>query len=113
MVFSCMVQENQVPAAQRTLIESRLTAIAGDVFSEQPDDINVGWVEVKSGHGFTAAEPSTSSLALAIVPDGTASDVREKLLSAMSTAWMDVTACSVNEIVATAADVSHFAQASA
>ena len=106
MFFSCMVQEGQTSPEQRARLEQELEDIAVRVMSVQPGASKFNCVEVKSGFGFTEAKPSTSSLALAIVPDGTAQTTRLQLLQSICDAWMSVTNCSINEIVATAADAS-------
>ena len=104
--FSCMVQADQVSGDQKTALEGRLASLARELFDDRSNNIAVGWVEIGPGNGFTAGAPSTSSLALAVVPDGTEQATRVKLLEAMCTAWMDVTGCSEQEIVATAAKSS-------
>ena len=106
MTFSCLIQQGQISAAMRQELASRLAAIGQEVFGEVPDDTQVGWVEVAPGCGFTAGKPSTSSLAMAVVPDGTSKEDRTRALSAICDAWMEVTGCSVNEIVASAVDAN-------
>ena len=109
MFYSCMIQDGQVSDKHRTELETKLSDLAREIFADGDSTFN--WVVIESGHGFTAAKLSTSSLALALVPDGTDQADRELFMERICSIWMDTTDCSVNEIVATAADASTFAQA--
>ena len=110
MLFNCLVQQNQIPANRRDELAVRLTDIAGEIFGAEPSNVNVGWVDIEEGSGFTGGQPSTTSLVMAVVPDGTPEDKRESFLSAICDAWIEVTGCSINEVVASAADESLMAQ---
>lgn len=111
MTFNCMVQEGLISQAMRAELSKRLTDISRDVFGGIDEDVEVGWIEVPAGSGYTGGKPSTSSLALATVPDGTSQKDRCQALSAICDAWTEVTGCSINEIVATAVDAGLMAKA--
>lgn len=111
MNFNCMVQEGLISQAMRAELSTRLVAIGHDVFGDDEQDVQVGWIEVPAGHGFTGGKPSTSSLALATVPDDTSKEDRTQALSAICDAWTEVTGCSINEIIATAVDAGLMAKA--
>jgi phenylpyruvate tautomerase PptA (4-oxalocrotonate tautomerase family) len=111
VMFNCFMQEGQIPQDQRDELAKRLRATGHEIFSDAPENIAVEFMDVAEGCGYTAGKPSTSSLALAMVPDGTSTEDRTRLLTDICDAWMDVTGCSINEIVASAADASLVAQA--
>jgi hypothetical protein len=104
--FTCLVQENQMPIEHRTELETRLNDVSSEVFPEASAEVVFSWLEVQSGHGFTGGKPSTSSLAVATVPNGTTEPDRVRFLDGVCKHWMAVTNCSINEIVASAADAS-------
>ena len=110
MFFNCLVQQNQIPTKKRDELAVRLTNIAGELFGKDPTEVNIGWVDIEEGSGFTGGQPSTTSLVMAVVPDGTAQEKRESLLSAVCDAWMEISGCSINEVVASAADESLMAR---
>ena len=111
MTFNCMVQEGLISQAMRAELSKRLSDISCEVFGDCEEDVQVGWIEVRAGSGYTAGKPSTSSLALATVPDGTSEEDRCRALSGICDAWTEVTGCSINEIVATAVDAGLMAKA--
>ena len=110
MFFNCLVQRNQIPMKKRDELAIKLTDIAGQIFDAQASNVNIGWVAIEEGSGFTGGQPSTTSLVMAVVPDGTKQQKRESFLSAICDAWIEVTGCSINEVVASAADESLMAQ---
>ena len=98
---TCLVQADQQPARR----EGTLTA-ALDAFSERafgaPASIN--WVTVPAGNGFTAGEPSTSSIVSMTAPEPLDQTIRASLLGELCDLWMAETGCSINEIVAVISD---------
>ena len=112
MTVTCLVQEGLTPPAVRAEIAKRIVGIYGDLFGDAPPENQIKWIEVAAGCGFTAGKPSTSSLAMAVVPDGTTREQRTAFLAALCKAWTEVTGCSVNEIVASAVDAGGTPQTS-
>lgn len=102
IVCGCIVQEGQLPAAQLSLLEQGLGAIAMRYFDLPA---TVLWTPVAAGNGWTAGAPSTSSLAMMYVPAGLDQGVRTRLLADICDLWRATTGCSINEIVATALDL--------
>ena len=110
MVCVCMVQQGQIPQATREKLAKGLHRAAQDVLGDYAAELQVAWMDIAEGSGYTAGHPSTSSLVGMPVPDGTNPATREALLSAICSTWTVVTGCSVNEIVATAFDESAMPQ---
>jgi hypothetical protein len=96
-----MVQEGQVSEDHVKSIEDGLGAITSRFF-ELP--VSVAWTTVAKGDGWTAGEPSTTSLVVMYVPEGLDQRTRTSLLKSICDLWSGTTGCSVNEIVATARD---------
>ena len=59
---------------------------------------------MKRGFGWTAGEPSTSSVVIRSVPVGLPLDQRESFMRRVCALWEEVTGCSTNEIVVSAWD---------
>ena len=94
----CIVQAGRVGADQREVLATRLSEITADAFGRASE---TSWLEIEPGNGWTAGEPSTTSLVSMGVPSMEAPD-RTRLLQAICDAWSEETACSINEIVASA-----------
>ena len=102
--YSCMIQEGQAADSMRGELETRLRALAEATFGEKPDEVGIGWRVVKKGYGWTAGEPSTSSIVIRSVPVGLPPDEREAFMRRVCDLWEEVTGCSIQEIVVTAWD---------
>ena len=102
--YACMVQAGQISEAQRAKLMTGLERIAGELLGALPGKTDIRWVEIDKGFGFSAGEPSKSSVVVRSVPVGFQDDRRETLLTEISNLWQDVTGCTANEIVATALD---------
>lgn len=101
IMCGCMIQETQIPAHQIQLLEAGLSELSLRYFGEPASTI---WTIVASGDGWTAGEPSSTSLVVMYVPEGLDQDTRTGLLESICDLWSETTGCSVNEIVATARD---------
>src|SRR5262245_51366364 len=99
-----MVQAGQISAAQQAKLAEGLDRIAGKLLDVPPRSTDIRWVVIEKGFGFSAGEPSKSSVVVRSVPVGFPDDRREKLLTEISHLWQDVTGCTADEIVATALD---------
>lgn len=100
----CLIQEGQAADRQREALAQGLARIARDAFGEQPDAGAVSWRVVREGFGFTAGEPSRSSLVIHSVPAGLPLERREAFMLEVCALWERVTGCSRDEIVVTAWD---------
>jgi len=102
--YACMIQAGQISEAQRAKLAAGLERIAGELLGAQPQSTDIQWVVINEGFGFSAGEPSKSSVVVRSVPVGFPDDRRETLLTEISNLWQEVTGCTANEIVATALD---------
>ena len=98
----CMIQEGQIPDHQIQPLEDGLSEISSSYFGEPSETL---WTTVDAGNGWTAGEPSSTSLVIMYVPPGLEQAVRARLLASICDLWTEVTGCSMNEIVATARDM--------
>ena len=95
---TCIVQAGQVSAAAKEVLAARLGEITQSTFGA---DASIGWLEIAAGNGWTAGEPSTTSILSMTVPAMKQVD-RTALLQAICQAWSEETRCHINEIVASA-----------
>lgn len=101
ILCACMVQEGQISEQQMQSLEAGLNGITSEFFDQPAAPL---WTTVARGDGWTAGEPSTTSLVVMYVPPGMDQPTRTRLLEAVCDTWSAVTGCSINEIVATARD---------
>ena len=104
--FRCFYQAGQISEEQRSRLAEHLTRLANEATGEAVEAAPVDWVEIAEGFGFTAGKPSQSSVVISAVPDDTDQDIRVDLMRGICDAWSLETGCSVNDIVATAVNVS-------
>ena len=102
--YRCLIQEGQTADRMRGELEARLRSLAEETFGEAPADVEVGWQVVKQGYGWTAGEPSSTSLIVRSVPEGWAADEREVFMRKVVDMWSVTTGCTVNEVVVTTWD---------
>jgi len=102
--FACIIQEGQEAERKKDALETGLRRLGQEHFGDDPAALEIDWRVVRKGFGWTAGEPSTSSIVIRSVPVGLPADRREAWLSSVCDLWSDVTGCSVNEVVATAWD---------
>lgn len=98
---TCMVQEGQIEPSVEASIRSKLGAFSQDAFGEQAA---INWIAIKRGGGFTAGEPSTSSLVSFRSNAPLSSEDRITMLNQVCDLWMGETHCSINEIVVSISD---------
>ncbi len=98
----CMIQEGRITPAQIESLETGLSGISSQYFDLPATTV---WTTVAAGNGWTAGEPSSTSIVVMYVPPGLAQERRTRLLESICSLWSDVTGCSINEIVATARDL--------
>ena len=98
---TCVVQEGQTPDAHREVMEGALARFTATAFGE---DAQVNWIPVAPGNGFTAGQPSTSSVVSMTANEPLDAERREALLRELVAVWTLQTGCTVDEIVAVIAD---------
>lgn len=97
----CLVQAGQTPDEKRDVLVEKLKAFSAEAFGEQAE---VFWQAITEGDGFTAAEPSTSSIVSVTSPKPLTQEERVPLLRGLCEIWMNETGCSINEVVASIID---------
>ena len=102
--YACIVQAGQTAESRQPRLSDGLKLIAQETFGESPESVEIRWISVKKGFGFTAGKRSTSSLVGRSVPDGYPDDERFRLMTDISELWQEVTGCSINEVVVTVMD---------
>ena len=103
--FICTMQEGQIDEATRETLAAGLQQITQDVLGELPDDVPVAFSDIPSGFGFRGGEPSTTSLVRGSIVGGVTQDVREDLMRRICDMWMEISGCTVDDLVVSARDV--------
>ena len=99
-----MIQEGQAADRKREALAEGLRRIGRECFGDDPAETEIAWNVVRKGFGWTAGEPSTSSICVRSVPEGLPLDEREAFMRRVCDLWAEVTGCSIDEIVVTAWD---------
>ena len=103
LLSTCMVQEGQIPAEQRATLERALKTAIGDHVG--PDaKLAVAWMTVPKGSGYSAGEPSRSSLVQVSVPDGFSQASRETLMHDINDRWCAITGQTKYELMVSVPD---------
>lgn len=97
----CVIQEGQGPDQNRAALADALDHYAQEFLG---DSLQVNWVPVAEGSGFTAGRPSTSSVVSITAGKPLAQQRREMLLRELVSLWTNQTGCDVDEVVAVLAD---------
>jgi hypothetical protein len=99
-----MVQEGQTADKSRTRLTEGLQRLGAETFGEVAAEVEVRWVAVPKGFGFTAGKPSTSSLIARSVPTGFSDAARAAFMTRVSDFWQQITGCDPDEVVVTTLD---------
>ena len=102
--FNCTMQEGQVGEEMRARLAVALQQITQDVLGESPDDVPVTFSDIPRGFGFRGGEPSTTSLVRGSIVGGVPQDVREDFMRRICDSWMEISGCTVDELVVSARD---------
>lgn len=102
--YACIVQEGQTADRSRRVLADGLRRIGQEAFGDDPAATGISWIVVKRGFGWTAGEPSTSSIIIRSVPVGLPLERREAFMHEVCDLWKTETGCSIDEIVVTAWD---------
>lgn len=97
----CVIQQGQEPDRKR---EELAEALNDYGHKHLEDSVAVSWLPVPAGNGYTAAQPSTSSVVSLTANQPLAQERREGLLRELVALWTKETGCSIDEIVAVIAD---------
>jgi len=102
--FNCTMQEGQIGEELRAELTVALQQITRDVLGESPDDVPVTFSDIPRGFGFRGGEPSTTSLVRGSIVGGITQDVREDFMRRICDSWMEISGCTVDELVVSARD---------
>jgi len=94
----CMVQEGQIPDPVLETLGEKLNDIV--VSHKLGAAAEIAWIVIPRGRGWTAGEPSTSSVVTVAAPPIEQSH-RETILTEICDMWCKATGCHINQIVAT------------
>lgn len=104
VVYHCTMQEGQIGAAQRVRLADGLVKLTGRVLGVSANEVAVAFSDIPRGYGFRGGEPSTTSLVRGSIQGGLGQSVRVDLMRAICDMWMELSGCSVDELVVTARD---------
>ncbi len=100
--FNCTVQAGVIPENIRPELVSGLTRISLSVMGAS--NVDVEFTEIPRGFGFRGGELSTTSLVRGQIPPGCEQELRVEFMQQICDMWMQVTGCSVDELVVSARD---------
>ena len=101
IMCNCVVQAGQISAESEAVLRANLNDFAERSFGA-PAEIN--WIAIPERSGFTAGNPSTSSVISMRANAPVAGVDREPLLRELCAIWTDETGCSLDEIVGVISD---------
>jgi hypothetical protein len=99
-----MIQEGQIAEPLRDRLADGLRHLSAEAFGDVPAEVEIRWVTIRKGFGFTAGKPSTSSLIARSVPTGFGDEERSAFMSRVCDLWQEVTGCHPDEVVVTTLD---------
>ncbi|BFM17003.1 hypothetical protein R50073_31860 [Maricurvus nonylphenolicus] len=94
----CLLQEGQIPEDTVKQLGEGLEDIV--VRNGLGEKLDISWVKIPKGEGWTAGQLSTSSIVTLMAPP-IEQDLRVDVLNAICNLWTDKTDCHINEIIAT------------
>lgn len=104
MTLMSMVQQGIVSDAQRGTLTGLLPDLVERHLRTPPTPDRVAWNEIPATYGYTAGKQSRSSVVQIDAPAATDQAVREALMNDVCNLWIDVTGCTINEIIVIVAD---------
>ncbi len=103
LLSTCMVQEGQISDEQKASLERALKTAIGDHVGPEAK-LAVAWMTVPKGSGYSAGEPSRSSLVQLSVPDGFSQSARAALMHDVNDRWCAITGQSKYELMVSVPD---------
>ncbi len=97
--YVCLVQEGQSADRSREALAEGLKKIGTECFGDDAARIEIDWVVVRKGFGFTAGKPSTSCIVQRSVAAGLPQNQRKDFLTKVSDLWQQETGCSGDEVM--------------
>lgn len=105
--FNCVVHQGYVPEEIRSDLVTGLVRVSTSILGGSPDDVDVTFIEIPRGYGFTGGEPASKSAVRARIPDGCEVATRNRLMREITDMWCDIVGCSSDELGVSAADQSY------
>ena len=102
--FNCIIQEGAIPDDLRPDLASGLARVTTSILGGSPDDVDVEFTVIPYGYGFRGGEISTTSMVRGTIPTGCEQETRVHLMRQLSDMWMELTGCTVDELVVSARD---------
>jgi hypothetical protein len=102
--FNCIIQEGVIPDDLRPDLVSGLARITTSILGGSAEDVDVEFTVIPHGYGFRGGELSTTSMVRGHIPPGCEQETRVELMQQLSDMWMELTGCSVDELVVSARD---------
>ena len=97
----CLVQAGQISAETRAALAQKLDGFTRSNFGSAAE---IRWIEVAAGSGFTAGQPSTTSVVSMTAPAPLDQSTRAALLQELCGFWAADTDGSLDEVMAVIAD---------
>ena len=103
--FNCTMQEGVIGEDVRARLAEGLVAVTGTVLGTDAADTSVDFEDIPHSYGFRGGELSTTSLVRGSIEGGVEQPVRVELMMAISDMWMEISGCTVDDLVVSARDV--------
>lgn len=98
---TCLVQAGQISKTSEAVLRDKLNAFTEKTFGA---GIEINWIAVPEGSGFTASKPSTSSIVSMRAPQPINQTERGPLLRELCGFWTAETGQTLNEVVGVISD---------
>jgi len=98
------MQEGQIGEDTRAELAAGLRQISQEALGESADDVPVTFTDIPTGFAFRAGEPSTTSLVRGSIVGGVTQELREDVMRRICDMWMNISGCTVDELVVSARD---------
>ncbi len=102
--YDCTMQEGQIGEEMRSRLAAGLVELTGRVLDVGADEVTVGFADIPQGFGFRGGVLSTTSLVRGSIAGGLEQPVRVELMQAICDMWMEISGCTVDELVVSARD---------
>ena len=102
--YDCTMQEGQISAETRRQLITGLMEATVAVLGSNASPLTVEFSDIPQGFAFRAGEPSTTSLVRGSVEGGLEQPVRVELMRAICDTWMEISGCTVDELVVSVRD---------
>jgi phenylpyruvate tautomerase PptA (4-oxalocrotonate tautomerase family) len=102
-IYKCLVN-GAIDEPTRASVTTGIAELEKRYFADRADDLRVSFIEVESGHWYTAGQVSSASMVLGTVPPGTPQEVRAEVMDAIATTFCAATGADFHDVMIVAAD---------